>query len=76
MTTSLLQRLRAPLYEVALTVNMAALTIEEVVAKRKKMLKDMVPGLVAELRQQTEAEGLATPECLVFLLDRLDATRS
>lgn len=45
-------------YEVGLTVNMVALTIEQVIGKRKKLLADMLPGLQAELRLQTAEEGL------------------
>ena len=48
--------------EVALSINLASLTIEQVIGKRKKMLQDMVPGLEAELRLGLEAEGVATRE--------------
>ena len=53
--------------EVSLSVNLASLTIEEVIGKRKKLLSGMLPGLQAELRQQTAAEGVATSEGIDFL---------
>ena len=46
--------------KVKLSVNLTSLTIEQVIGKRKKVLKDMVCGLEAEVRQALRTEGLAT----------------
>ena len=40
---------------VGLSVNLAALTIEQVIGKRKKMLEDMLPGQAASLREKLRA---------------------
>ena len=39
--------------------------------KRKKGLRDMLPGLENELRNLTNAEGLATSEGMEYLVERL-----
>ena len=59
--------------EVSLSVNLASLTIEQVIGKRKKVLQDMVPGLLTELRQQTRREGLATRAGVEYLSAQLRA---
>ena len=59
--------------EVALSVNLASLTIEGVISRRKKMLSDMVPGLQVDLRQALAREGVATTEGVQFLEGRLAA---
>ena len=48
--------------EARLSVNLNALTIEQVVGARKKMLEDMVPGLEGEVRQALDVEGIANAE--------------
>ena len=57
--------------EVALSINLSSLTIEEVIGKRKKVLQDMMPGLEADMRHALALEGLATPEGTEFLVGRL-----
>ena len=47
---------------VKLSVNLTSLTIEQVIGKRKKLLRDMLPGLEVDLRRGLEAEGCATRE--------------
>ena len=54
-------------YDIALTVNLTSLTIEQVIGKRKKMLLDMGAGIDVEVQDATFAEGLATKEGLDFL---------
>ena len=61
------------IYEVALTVNLTSLTIEQVIGKRKKMLVDMGAGINAEVRAATLKEGLATSAGLEFLKGQLHA---
>ena len=59
--------------EIALSVNLASLTIEQVIGKRLKMLSDMVPGLKDELRMQLQTEGIATQQGLDFFAAKLAA---
>ena len=54
-----------------LSINLTALTIEQVLGKRKKLLVDMVPGLKAELKQALRDEGIATSSGEDFLADKL-----
>ena len=44
------------------SVNLASLTIEEVIGKRKKLLEDMLVGIEADVRLQTAREGLASSD--------------
>ena len=55
----------------SVSVNLSSLTIEQVIGKRKKMLRDMLPGLLADLRQKTTEEGFATIEGTEWLAERL-----
>ena len=59
------------LVDVSLSINLASLTIEQVIGKRRKLLTDMLPGLEAELRQRTEAEGLLPSSLVDKLIGRL-----
>lgn len=56
---------------VKLSVNLTSLTMEQVIGKRKKMLSDMVPGLVRDLRVRLQDESLATLQGIDFLTERL-----
>lgn len=58
---------------VGLSVNLASLTIEGVVGKRKRMLTDMLPGLQTDLHQQLAHEGLAKSDGVTFLVERMVA---
>ena len=58
--------------EVKMSVNQKSLTLEQVTQRRKKMLQDTSAGLVVELRQQTEREGLATREAVDYFVRQLE----
>ena len=53
------------------SVNLASLTIEEVIGKRKKLLQDMLVGIEADVRLQTAREGLASSDGVEFLMESL-----
>ena len=57
--------------EVGLSVNLRALTIEQVINKRKQMLVDLRPSLVSELRQSLV--GHSSEAATAFLTRELDA---
>ena len=57
--------------EVALSINLASLTIEQVIGKRKKMLTDMLPNLEGELRQELDRQGMANAKGVEYLLGKL-----
>ena len=57
---------------VSLSINLASLTIEQVVGRRKKMLLDMLPGVKAELREQLSREGRANSQGIEYLVSVLE----
>ena len=59
------------IYNVAVSVNLSALTLEQVTSKRKKLLADMQPGLEHEVRATVKDKAFATDDGVELLVQRL-----
>ena len=53
------------------SVNLASLTIEEVIGKRKKLLEDMLVGIEADARMMMASEGRISSDGVDFLMESL-----
>lgn len=56
---------------VKLSINLTSATMEQVVGKRKKMLQDMLPARVRQLKSALEQEAWMSPQGINFLVGRL-----